>query len=122
MLSAGATLNLDTGATGTTGGVTGTSATTGSGYTTGSTGTAGNGTTGAIGTIKFTFLWSSNGTKLAMLGVSVLFARAIEDARAAGVEETEYSWMLEHNHFAINVMHRMGARLTRTFRIYERAL
>jgi hypothetical protein len=62
------------------------------------------------------------GTKLAMLAVSVLFARAIEDARAAGVEETEYSWMLEHNHFALNVMHRMGARLTRTFRIYERDL
>jgi hypothetical protein len=62
------------------------------------------------------------GTKLAMLGVSVLFARAIEDAIAAGVEETEYSWMLEHNHFALNTMHRIGARLSRTFRIYEREL
>jgi hypothetical protein len=62
------------------------------------------------------------GTKLAMMAVSVLCARMTRDARAAGVEETEYSWMLEHNHFALNAMHRIGAKLTRTFRIYEREL
>ncbi len=62
------------------------------------------------------------GTKVAMLAVNVLFARAMEDAIAAGVEETEYSWMLEHNQVVINTMHRIGARLTRTFRLYEREL
>jgi hypothetical protein len=62
------------------------------------------------------------GTKVAMLAVSRLFARSIEDARNTGVEEVEYSWMLEDNHFALNTMPRLPARHTRTFRIYERAL
>jgi hypothetical protein len=62
------------------------------------------------------------GTKVAMYAVSRLFAQSIEDARRAGVEEVEYSWMLEDNHFALNTMRRLPARLTRTFRIYERTL
>ncbi len=62
------------------------------------------------------------GSKPALLASSSLFARAIEDARKAGVEQIEYSWMLETNHFALNALKRVGARLSRTFRIYERAL
>jgi hypothetical protein len=62
------------------------------------------------------------GSKVAMYAVSRLFARSIEDARKAGVEEVEYSWMLETNHFALNTMRHLPARHTRTFRIYERAL
>ncbi len=61
-------------------------------------------------------------TKVAQLAVSRLFARSIVDARNAGVEEIEYSWMLETNHFALNALRHLPARHTRTFRIYERAL
>ena len=61
-------------------------------------------------------------TKAAMLAVTRLIARSIEDARASGVEEVEYSWMLEHNHSALNTMRHLPARHTRTFRVYERAL
>jgi hypothetical protein len=62
------------------------------------------------------------GSKVAMLASSRLFARIIDDARKAAVEEVEYSWMLENNTIAINALRRLPARLTRTFRIYERPL
>ena len=39
-----------------------------------------------------------------------------------GVEEIEYSWMLETNAEAIHSVAALPARLTRTFRIYERAI
>jgi hypothetical protein len=61
-------------------------------------------------------------TKLGALAVSALVARTIEDARAAKVEEIEYSWMLETNTEAINGVRALPARHTRTFRIYEKAL
>jgi hypothetical protein len=61
-------------------------------------------------------------TKVAAFAVSGLVARSIEDARKAGAEEIEYSWMLETNTVAINNVRRLPARHTRTFRIYERAL
>ena len=62
------------------------------------------------------------GTKAAQLATSSLFARILDDAYAADVEEIEYSWMLETNKFALNGLRRTGGRLTRTFRVYERAL
>ena len=61
-------------------------------------------------------------TKVAALAVSGLVARSIQDARDAGVEEIEYSWMLETNDIAINSVRSLPARHTRTFRIYERRL
>jgi hypothetical protein len=61
-------------------------------------------------------------TKVAAFAVSGLVARSIEDARKAGVEEIEYSWMLETNTVAINNVRSLPARHTRTFRVYERAL
>ena len=61
-------------------------------------------------------------TKVAALALYGLVARSIEDARSAGVEEIEYSWMLETNTIAINSVRNLPARHTRTFRIYERAL
>jgi hypothetical protein len=61
-------------------------------------------------------------TKIATLAVGGLAAGTIEDARNAGVEEIEYSWMLETNTNAINCVLSAPARHTRTFRIYERAL
>jgi len=61
-------------------------------------------------------------TKVGAYAVSGLVARSIEDARKAGVEEIEYSWMLETNAIALNSVRRLPARHTRTFRIYERVL
>ena len=61
-------------------------------------------------------------TRVGALAVATLVARTIEDARAAGVEEIEYSWMLETNTEAINGVRALPARHTRTFRLYEKAL
>jgi hypothetical protein len=61
-------------------------------------------------------------TKVGAFAVCGLVARSIEDARRAGVEEIEYSWMLETNDVAINSVRSLPARHTRTFRVYERAL
>ncbi len=41
-------------------------------------------------------------TKIGALAVSALVAKTVADARAAGVEGIEYSWMLETNTEAIN--------------------
>lgn len=59
---------------------------------------------------------------IAVLAIGKLYAEVIEDARAAGVEEIEYSWILETNHPAINSVRRVPARHSRTFRIYEKPL
>ncbi len=61
-------------------------------------------------------------TKVAAFAVSGLVARSIEDARRAGVEEIEYSWILETNEIALNSVRSLPARHTRTFRVYEKAL
>ena len=61
-------------------------------------------------------------TRIGALAVSALVAKTMEDARAAGVEEIEYSWMLETNTEAINGVRSLPARHTRTFRIYEKCL
>ncbi|HTR15379.1 MAG TPA: hypothetical protein VMI72_19545 [Roseiarcus sp.] len=61
-------------------------------------------------------------TRVAAFAISGLVARSIEDARKAGVEEIEYSWMLETNDSALNSVRSLPARHTRTFRIYEKNL
>ena len=61
-------------------------------------------------------------TRIGALAISSLVAKTIEDARAADVDEIEYSWMLETNAEAINVVAALPARLNRVFRIYERPL
>ncbi len=61
-------------------------------------------------------------TKVAAFAVSGLVARSIEDARKAGVEEIEYSWMLEKNTVALNNVRSLPAHHSRTFRVYEKAL
>ena len=60
--------------------------------------------------------------RVAVRATAELAALAILDARKAGVEEIEFSWMLETNAAAINAARNVPARLSRTFRIYERAL
>ena len=61
-------------------------------------------------------------TRVAAFALSGLVARSIEDARKAGVEEIEYSWMLETNTAALNNVRSLPARHSRTFRVYEKAL
>jgi len=61
-------------------------------------------------------------TKVGATAVAALVGQSIEDARAAGVEEIEYSWMLETNVDAISAVRALPSRLSRTFRIYERPL
>jgi hypothetical protein len=61
-------------------------------------------------------------TRVGAMAVSALTARTIQDARDAGVEEIEYSWMLETNNDAVNGVRNLPSRHTRTFRIYERTL
>jgi hypothetical protein len=61
-------------------------------------------------------------TKIGALAMFSLLAKTVEDARAAGVEGIEYSWMLETNTEAINAVRAFPSRHTRTFRIYERSL
>jgi hypothetical protein len=52
----------------------------------------------------------------------LLLAEAIAQARAAGIEEIEISWMLEANVAVLNLVKSLPARHSRTFRIYEREL
>ena len=61
-------------------------------------------------------------TPLAVFAAGKLMSLVIEDARQAGVEDVECSWILETNHAAINAVSHLPARRTRTFRIYEKAL
>lgn len=61
-------------------------------------------------------------TRVAVRAAGALAALAVEDARKAGVEEIEFSWMLETNATAINAVRSAPSRLTRTFRIYQRSL
>jgi len=62
------------------------------------------------------------GTRIGSIAVSLLLAEAIAQARKAGVEETEISWMLETNHAVLNLVESLPAHPTRVFRIYERDL
>lgn len=56
------------------------------------------------------------------VGLAQLMAKSIRDARQAGVEEVEYSWILEHNRSAIAPVADLPARRSRVFRIYEKVL
>lgn len=52
------------------------------------------------------------------LGLVVL-ARLIKPAIAWGLEECEFSWVLESNHLSWGSLKRGGAKLIKTFRIYD---
>jgi hypothetical protein len=62
------------------------------------------------------------GTPVGSMAVLLLLAEAIAQARAAGIEEIEISWMLEANVAVLNLVKSLPARHSRTFRIYEREL
>jgi hypothetical protein len=52
------------------------------------------------------------------LGLVVL-AHLIPQVKAFGIEEAEFSWVLESNHLSASTLRRGGAKLTKTYRIYE---
>lgn len=52
------------------------------------------------------------------LGLVVL-SRLIPVAKAWGVREAEFSWVLESNHLSYGTLMRGGAKLTKTYRIYD---
>ena len=61
-------------------------------------------------------------TRVGALAANMLMAEAIEGARRAGAAEMEISWILETNTVFLNMVAGLPARLTRVFRVYERAL
>ncbi|MFO0902701.1 MAG: N-acetyltransferase [Pirellulales bacterium] len=52
------------------------------------------------------------------LGVVVL-ARLVPEVLAWGVDEAEFSWVLESNYLSLKSLKRGGAKLTKTYRIYD---
>lgn len=52
------------------------------------------------------------------LGVVVL-ARLVPEALAWGVDEAEFSWVLESNYLSLKSLQRGGAKLAKTYRIYD---
>jgi GNAT superfamily N-acetyltransferase len=52
---------------------------------------------------------------------ALLYRRIWENASARGFDWAEAGWVLEDNHAMINGLARMGFRLHKTYRIYERA-
>jgi GNAT superfamily N-acetyltransferase len=49
----------------------------------------------------------------------VLMKSLLESAMAWGIEEGEFSWVLESNHLSRATLERGGAKLTKTYRIYD---
>ena len=49
----------------------------------------------------------------------VILARLVPDALAWGITEAEFSWVLESNSLSYKSLKRGGAKLTKTYRIYD---
>ena len=49
----------------------------------------------------------------------VILSRLVPDMIAWGVEEVEFSWVLESNHLSYKTLRRGGAKLTKTYRVYD---
>ena len=49
----------------------------------------------------------------------VIGARLVPEALAWGIEEAEFSWVLESNHLSFKTLKRGGAKITKTYRIYD---
>ncbi len=52
------------------------------------------------------------------LGVVVL-ARLVPDVLRWGIQDAEFSWVLESNHLSYKSLKRGGAKLTKTYRVYD---
>jgi GNAT superfamily N-acetyltransferase len=55
------------------------------------------------------------------LGI-VLLDRLVESAKPWGLKSWEFSWVLESNDSSRGTLKRLGTKLTKTYRIYDRAL
>ncbi len=49
----------------------------------------------------------------------LLHNRLLPDALAFGIEEAEFSWVLESNHLSYATLKRGGAQVTKTYRMYD---
>ena len=52
------------------------------------------------------------------LGVTVL-SRLRQDVLDWGLEEVEFSWVLESNHLSYKTLQRGGAKLNKTYRLFD---
>ena len=52
----------------------------------------------------------------------VLMSRLVPEAFRWGIEEAEFSWVLEDNHLSRATLERGGAKLTKTYRIYDKPI
>jgi hypothetical protein len=52
----------------------------------------------------------------------VLLDRLVESAKPWGLKGWEFSWVLESNDSSRGTLKRAGTKLTKTYRIYDRAL
>ena len=50
----------------------------------------------------------------------VILNRFVPDAIAWGIQEVEFSWVLESNQLSYKTLKRGGAKLTKTYRVYDR--
>jgi hypothetical protein len=49
----------------------------------------------------------------------VIAARLVPEAYAWGIEESEFSWVLESNRLSYGTLQRGGAKITKRYRIYD---
>jgi GNAT superfamily N-acetyltransferase len=49
----------------------------------------------------------------------VILSRLVPDIREWGIEEAEFSWVLESNHLSFATLKKGGAKLKKTYRIYD---
>lgn len=49
----------------------------------------------------------------------LIVSRLVPDALEWGIEEAEFSWVLESNHLSYATLKKGGAKLTKTYRIYD---
>ena len=52
----------------------------------------------------------------------VLLARLVPDVLEWGIQEAEFSWVLESNHLSYQSLKRGGAHITKTYRLYDKEL
>ena len=52
----------------------------------------------------------------------VLLSRMVPDILAWGIETAEFSWVLESNHLSRSTLQKGGAKLTKTYRLYDKKI
>jgi hypothetical protein len=52
----------------------------------------------------------------------VALSRLVPEVLKWGIEEAEFSWVLESNHLSFNTLKRGGAILSKSYRIYDRPI